>query len=67
MENTLYWQLFSYGQPTQPSFQLGSGEDFCTMGCHKTYASGINLHKFPKEMKDSETAVSVNVIVICAM
>ena len=25
---------------------------FVAMDCHKTYA-GVNLHKFPKEMKDS--------------
>ena len=25
---------------------------FVAMGCNKTYASAVNLHKFPKEMKD---------------
>ena len=32
------------------NYQLGNGEDFCTMGWNE---SGVNLHKFPKETKDS--------------
>ena len=40
---------------------------FVAMDCNKTYAGGVNLHKFPKRNERLETAVSVNVMVICAM
>ena len=28
----------------ETSFQLDSGEDFCSYGLNKTYAGGVNLH-----------------------
>ena len=49
MENTLYWQLFELNHQIAG---LWCGH-FLAVGCNKTYDGGVNLHKFPKEIKDS--------------
>ena len=51
MEYTLYWQLFFLWFTN--STIISAGQWWGAMSCNKTFASGVNLHKFPKEMKDS--------------
>ena len=50
-----YWQLFFLWYQLNHPFSSAVlvVRTFVAMSSNKTYASGVNLHKFPKEMKDS--------------
>ena len=54
LENTQYTgSWFINGNQINHHFSWAVVRTFVAMGCNKTYASGVNLHEFPKEMKDS--------------